>query len=110
MIDPLNPARPPHQKHLKNNYYILKHYSFIKFRYLHLNISELYHFSWMDEDVVEALTPYLIKGKPNTYTFTKHLAENLLVDEAGDLPVAILRPSIVGGAWKEPMPVCRFKF
>ncbi|XP_064634535.1 fatty acyl-CoA reductase 1-like isoform X2 [Lineus longissimus] len=58
---------------------------------------------WMDDEVVEALTPYLIRGKPNTYTFTKHLAENLLVDEAGDIPVAILRPSIVGAAWKEPL-------
>lgn len=59
---------------------------------------------WMDEDLVGVLTPHLIRGRPNTYTYTKALAETLLVEESGALPVAIVRPSIVTAAWKEPFP------
>ncbi|KAM6937800.1 fatty acyl-CoA reductase 1 isoform 2-T2 [Xenentodon cancila] len=59
---------------------------------------------WMDDDLVSALTPKLIGERPNTYTYTKALAEYLLQQEAGDLNVAIVRPSIVGASWKEPFP------
>lgn len=58
----------------------------------------------MDDEFLESITPQLLGNRPNTYTFTKALAENLLVDEAGGLPVAIVRPSIVTAAWKEPFP------
>lgn len=40
------------------------------------------------------LTPMLIGKRPNTYTFTKALTEQMLLEEAGNLPVAIVRPSI----------------
>lgn len=59
---------------------------------------------WMEDDVVEAITPKLIGNKPNTYTYTKHLAESLLLKEGHDLPLLIIRPSIVTAAWKEPVP------
>lgn len=59
----------------------------------------------MDDDLVSTLTPKLIGKRPNTYTYTKALAEYLLQQEAGDLNVAIVRPSIVGASWKEPVPV-----
>ena len=62
-------------------------------------------FSWMSEDVMDTLTPNLIRPRPNTYTYTKALAEHLLLEERGDTPVAIVRPSIVGASWKEPFPV-----
>lgn len=62
-------------------------------------------FSWMDEELVSLLTPKLIGERPNTYTYTKALAEYLVQQEAGDLNVAIVRPSIVGASWKEPFPV-----
>lgn len=42
--------------------------------------------------------------RPNTYTYTKALAEYVLLSEAHGLPVSIARPSIVGAAWKEPVP------
>lgn len=32
--------------------------------------------------------------QPNTYTFTKALAERLVEDEANDLPAVIARPSV----------------
>ena len=60
---------------------------------------------WMDDDVVGKITTKLIGQKPNTYTYTKQLAEVLLVTEGADLPLAIVRPSIVTAAWMEPMPV-----
>lgn len=40
------------------------------------------------------LTPSLIGKRPNTYTFTKALTEHMLLKEASNLPVAIVRPSI----------------
>lgn len=62
-------------------------------------------YSWMDDELVSAMTPKLIGKRPNTYTFTKALAEYMVQQEAGDLNVAIIRPSIVGASWKEPFPV-----
>ncbi|XP_068168149.1 fatty acyl-CoA reductase 1 [Antennarius striatus] len=59
---------------------------------------------WMDDELVSTLTPKLIREHPNTYTYTKALAEYLVQQEAGDLNIAIVRPSIVGASWKEPFP------
>lgn len=36
----------------------------------------------------------IIKEHPNTYTFTKQLAENLVMNELAGYPAAIVRPSI----------------
>lgn len=58
----------------------------------------------MDDKQVEEVTPGLLGGLPNTYTFTKAVAEALVVDEAKGLPVVIVRPSIVVPAWREPSP------
>ncbi|GLE01624.1 hypothetical protein PINS_up010458 [Pythium insidiosum] len=42
---------------------------------------------------------------PNTYTLTKAMAEHLIVKRMGDsLPLVIYRPTIIGAAYKEPMP------
>ena len=60
----------------------------------------------MTDEQFELLTPSLLQSRPNTYTLTKAIAENLLQEEASDLPVAIIRPSIIGAAVKEPLPVC----
>ena len=59
----------------------------------------------MDTETIGALTAKLIGSRPNTYTYTKAMAEALLIEEAQDLPVAIVRPSIVGASWEEPVPV-----
>lgn len=42
--------------------------------------------------------------QPNTYTFSKALAEQVMSDHADRLNIAILRPSIVIGAVAEPLP------
>ncbi|XP_048584995.1 fatty acyl-CoA reductase 1 [Nematostella vectensis] len=59
---------------------------------------------WMSDDMVKAITPYVIDQRPNTYTFTKSLAEHVLLQEASGLPVSIFRPSIIGASFKEPLP------
>lgn len=59
---------------------------------------------WMDDDLVNLLTPKIIKSRPNTYTFTKAIAEYLVFKECKDIPCAIVRPSIVGASWREPFP------
>lgn len=60
---------------------------------------------WMDDKLVGLMTPKLLGERPNTYTYTKALAEYLVQQECGNLNVAIVRPSIVGASWKEPFPV-----
>lgn len=59
---------------------------------------------WMDTETIGALTTKLIGSRPNTYTYTKAMAESLLLEEAQGLPIAIVRPSIVGASWEEPVP------
>ncbi|KAI2648427.1 Fatty acyl-CoA reductase 1 [Labeo rohita] len=59
---------------------------------------------WMDDKLVSLMTPKLLGERPNTYTYTKALAEQLVQQECGNLNVAIIRPSIVGASWKEPFP------
>lgn len=58
-----------------------------------------------DEDAVK-LTPALIGDKPNTYTFTKSLAENLLRKEGAQLPITIVRPSISTCVCHDEVKVC----
>jgi len=41
-------------------------------------------------------------GWPNTYTFTKSLGESILSREGKDLPIAIVRPSIVESSERTP--------
>jgi fatty acyl-CoA reductase len=41
-------------------------------------------------------------GHPNTYTFTKCIAEHLLAARRGDVPLTIVRPSIISASWGAP--------
>lgn len=64
----------------------------------------------------EAFTAFAIERShyPNTYTFSKAVSEACLLEEArarsgryqgpGGIPIAVVRPSIVGAAWQEPEP------
>lgn len=47
-------------------------------------------------------TPKILGTFPNTYTFTKSMAERIMKKRRGDLTVTIVRPSIVGASWKSP--------
>jgi 1-acyl-sn-glycerol-3-phosphate acyltransferase len=55
-------------------------------------------------DEIERRTPSVLGRYPNTYTFTKNLTEQILQSEIGPIPFCIVRPTIIGGAWKEPFP------
>jgi len=59
---------------------------------------------WMSDEQLELIVPTLLDGRPNTYTYTKALAEYVLVNEAKGLPFSICRPSIVGASYREPFP------
>ncbi|KAF3525929.1 hypothetical protein F2Q69_00049202 [Brassica cretica] len=43
-------------------------------------------------------------GWENTYTFTKAMGESIIHNQRGDLPVVIIRPSIIESSCKEPFP------
>src|SRR5215831_12082370 len=43
-------------------------------------------------------------GWPNTYTFTKSLGESILARHGKELPIAIVRPSIVESSERSPFP------
>lgn len=54
---------------------------------------------------LERLTVNLMGTYPNTYALTKSMAEHLIVKHAGGkLPLVLYRPTIIGAAWKEPVP------
>ena len=57
-----------------------------------------------DPKEIEKITPNLIKNYPNTYTFTKSIAEHLLVKYRNNVPLAICRPTMIGASLKEPEP------
>lgn len=56
----------------------------------------------MDENLLNGIEKDLISGFPNTYTFTKNLAEDMMKNYEGDLPLVIFRPGIVMPTFKEP--------
>lgn len=63
--------------------------------------------------LLDSLTEFALRqsDRPNTYTFTKSVSEWCLMELANarpqrylndKIPIAIVRPSIVSGAWREP--------
>ncbi|XP_038214769.1 putative fatty acyl-CoA reductase CG5065 [Zerene cesonia] len=56
-----------------------------------------------NNDPSERFSPEVLDGRPNTYSFTKALAENFVVENHGDMPTVIVRPAIVTAAVKEPV-------
>ncbi|CAH1365606.1 unnamed protein product [Tenebrio molitor] len=57
----------------------------------------------IDEGVLTTVTPYITQKWPNTYTFTKCIAEDIIRKEANNLPVAIVRPGIIISTYEEPV-------
>ncbi|XP_053660299.1 putative fatty acyl-CoA reductase CG8306 [Anopheles marshallii] len=58
----------------------------------------------LNDSALDELLPKLLKDHPNAYTFTKQLAEHEVNKHAAQFPCAIIRPSMITGAWKEPTP------
>jgi long-chain acyl-CoA synthetase len=58
---------------------------------------------WTRDELIEAgMRRARELGWPNTYTFTKSIAESLIVRLAPDLPIAVVRPSIVETSTHDP--------
>lgn len=58
---------------------------------------------WTRDELIEAgMRRARELGWPNTYTFTKSLAESLIVKLGADLPIAVVRPSIVETSTHDP--------
>lgn len=58
----------------------------------------------MDCEMAESLKEHLMEPFPNTYTFTKNLAEYLCSKNSHEVPMVICRPSVVVCTWREPIP------
>eukprot|EP01128_Nolandella_sp_AFSM9_P001892 TRINITY_DN12294_c0_g1_i1.p1 TRINITY_DN12294_c0_g1~~TRINITY_DN12294_c0_g1_i1.p1 ORF type:complete len:425 (-),score=70.03 TRINITY_DN12294_c0_g1_i1:163-1377(-) len=58
----------------------------------------------MTPEEADAATAGIIHPHPNTYTFTKFVAEHITHKETADLPYAIVRPSIIGASLDFPVP------
>ena len=57
-----------------------------------------------DKILIDQLEERVLKTYPNTYTFSKNLAEQIVSSNSDRLPVAIVRPSIIGASLEEPCP------
>lgn len=58
---------------------------------------------WMSEEAMAELQKEILGVHQNTYTYTKRLAEILVRNEYENLPLSIVRPSIVTPAIYEPL-------
>ena len=60
---------------------------------------------WVRDQLVDAGRARAASvGWPDAYAFTKALGEQALTDTKGDVPVSIVRPSIIESAFAEPRP------
>lgn len=61
-----------------------------------LQPEDIDNFEWVARRIIE---PY-----PNTYTYTKAMAEQIVRKYGGNLNTAIIRPSIISTTYHDPMP------
>ncbi|XP_011873678.1 PREDICTED: fatty acyl-CoA reductase 1-like [Vollenhovia emeryi] len=57
----------------------------------------------LNDRKLDALTSSLIDGWPNSFTFTKAVAEDTVLRYGNGMPVCIVRPSNVTSTWNEPI-------
>lgn len=57
----------------------------------------------LDDSALENITPGIIGKWPNTYAFTKTIGEDVIKKYSNNLPVCIVRPSIMIPTHKEPV-------
>ncbi|XP_065092505.1 putative fatty acyl-CoA reductase CG5065 [Ochlerotatus camptorhynchus] len=58
----------------------------------------------LDEETLETFAPKYMGMLPNTYVFTKSLAEHIINDYQEKLPLILFRPSIVISSMRDPIP------
>ena len=59
----------------------------------------------LDDKMLNLLAPEIMAGWPNTYTYTKSLAENYVKENCGRMPVGVFRPSIGRSIRKCLLPI-----
>ena len=60
---------------------------------------------WVDDKMAEAgVARATSLGFPDAYAFTKALGEIAVAESAGDVPISVVRPSIIESAHSEPSP------
>ncbi|XP_076630983.1 putative fatty acyl-CoA reductase CG5065 [Colletes latitarsis] len=57
----------------------------------------------LDEKTINVISPKYLGSMPNTYTFSKRVAEDVVNDYSKSLPTVIFRPSIVISTIQEPI-------
>ncbi|XP_065204446.1 fatty acyl-CoA reductase wat-like isoform X1 [Planococcus citri] len=57
----------------------------------------------MNDSEVNFETPKILGEWPNTYSFTKALAECVVKNESQDLPIGLFRPTIIISTYQEPV-------
>ncbi|CAI0553359.1 unnamed protein product [Linum tenue] len=72
-------------------------------------LHQLHSQNLTDEEITTAMTNLGLEragyyGWPNTYTFTKAMAEMVMVDSKGDIPLVIIRPTMVTSTFQDPFP------
>ncbi|KYQ54966.1 Fatty acyl-CoA reductase 1 [Trachymyrmex zeteki] len=58
----------------------------------------------LDEHTLDIFSAKCLDYAPNTYIFSKNLAEKVIQDYSSSIPCAIVRPSIVMSTIQEPIP------
>ncbi|XP_074030221.1 putative fatty acyl-CoA reductase CG5065 [Leptinotarsa decemlineata] len=58
----------------------------------------------LPKGAIDILLKKVLGKHPNTYTLTKAMAEQIVQKSSDTIPSAIVRPSIITAAWKEPYP------
>ncbi|VVC29135.1 Hypothetical protein CINCED_3A018521 [Cinara cedri] len=58
----------------------------------------------LEDEQIERITPSLLNEFPNTYTITKAIAEYEIFTHGKELPIGILRPSMITATENEPLP------
>ncbi|XP_052862394.1 fatty acyl-CoA reductase wat [Anopheles cruzii] len=70
-----------------------------------LDSEKMIHLSdCVTEGMIEKITPVLLGKWPNTYTFTKAIAEDVVRKNSRGMPVGMFRPGIVIATYQEPVP------
>ncbi|XP_012221713.1 fatty acyl-CoA reductase wat-like [Linepithema humile] len=56
-----------------------------------------------DDKILDQITPILIGKWPNTYVFTKAIAEDIVRQCSAEIPICIVRPAIITSTANEPL-------
>jgi glycerol-3-phosphate O-acyltransferase len=72
---------------------------------LGFDVDDVVHeLSTMKSRKMAKMTPKLLRGFANTHSFTKALVEIMLITHKENVPLAIVRPAILGATYREPFP------